>query len=119
MGRQGHCFAWICFLVPYMVSFYLNGSGHQLPTMTSRARLLQKIQEKRGKNIDFNDLCRLLELYGFERDRISKSNHYYYVHPVTKRIVNVAKPHGGDEVRSVYVKDALAAIEELGIYDDE
>ena len=85
--------------------------------MTQRERQLRKIREKRCKNVKFEELCSLVESYGFILDRISGS-HHIYKRPGFQGIVNVQKPHGSD-VQPRICKQALKAIQEVIESDDE
>lgn len=85
----------------------------------SKEKLLQRIREKRCKAVRFDDLCSLVEKYGWVLDRIARNAHYYYIHPEhPNMIINIAKPHSGDEVKPVYCKKALELIEEIAEYDE-
>jgi hypothetical protein len=86
----------------------------------SRETLLEAIRQKRCRNVRFDDLCSLVEKYGWVLDRIAKNNHYYYIHPEHPGIIiNIPKPHSGNEVKRVYCKTAIECIQEISEYDDE
>jgi predicted RNA binding protein YcfA (HicA-like mRNA interferase family) len=85
---------------------------------TRRRRLLERIRQRRCKNVRFGDLCWLLEAYGFVLDRIHGS-HYVYTHSRLERILTVPKPHGTSEVKPVYCRQALEAIEDIIAFEDE
>ena len=83
--------------------------------MTSGSRgkkLLDRVLQKRCKNVRFDDLRTLLEAYGFVRDRIS-SSHHIYTHPCYRGIVTLQKPHHQPEVPQPFCRQALTAIQEI------
>lgn len=77
--------------------------------MGQREKLLEQLRGN-PKNVRFEDLDRLLRLCGFERRNPQGGSHYVYKRPGCRPItVPRHKP-----VESVYVKKALALIDELG-----
>jgi hypothetical protein len=85
----------------------------------SREKLFSRIREQRCKSVRFDDLCSLVQAYGWVLDRIAQNNHYYYIHPdYPELIINIAKPHRGNQVKRVYCKNALRCIQEIIEYDD-
>jgi len=80
-------------------------------------RQFEKVLQKRCKNVGFDELCSLLEMHGWTLDRIARNNHYIYVHPDYEGIVNIPKPHRGSDVKPVYCRHALQAIEEVAGYE--
>ena len=89
-----------------------------MPQSDRRWKQYQKIAQRRCKNVSFNQLCSLLELFGWVRDRVARSNHYIHVHDRYEGFVNVPKPHQGRDVRSVYCREALRAISEVEENDE-
>ena len=86
--------------------------------MARRERQLRKVQEKRCKNAKFEELCSLVESYGFRLDRV-RGSHHIYKRPGYLGIVNVQKPHPGSDVQPSICRQALRAIEEVIESDDE
>jgi predicted RNA binding protein YcfA (HicA-like mRNA interferase family) len=82
-----------------------------------RRRKFDRICQKRCKNVKFDELCSLLEMHDWTLDRIARGNHYIYVHPDYEGIVNIPKPHKDPDVKSVYCRHALRAIEEVAEYE--
>jgi predicted RNA binding protein YcfA (HicA-like mRNA interferase family) len=56
-------------------------------------------------------------MHDWTLDRIAKGNHYIYVHPDYEGIVNIPKPHKDPDVKPVYCRHALRAIEEVAEYE--
>ena len=83
-----------------------------------RQKLYEKIIGKRCKNVRFQDICKLLEMYGWVVDRVARNSHYIYVHPDYEGIVNIPRPHDGPTVKLPYCRNALRAIQEL-VNNDE
>ncbi len=86
--------------------------------MTRPEKQLRRIKDKRCKNVKFEELCSLVESYGFELNRIS-SSHHIYKHQDFQGIVNIQKPHHGGDVQPRICKQALNAVEEVKEYYDE
>lgn len=86
--------------------------------MTRPEKQLRRIKDKRCKNVKFEELCSLVESYGFRIDRVTGS-HHIYKHPAFQGIVNIQKPHHGSDVQPRICKQALSAIEEVIEYYDE
>ncbi len=61
-------------------------------------------------NVRFDDLDRVLLDYAFTR-RNSGTSHFIYIHPLIVGHVNI--PRHGAIVKPIYVKKAIAAIDEL------
>jgi hypothetical protein len=61
-------------------------------------------------NVRFDDLDRVLRDYAFTR-RNSGTSHFVYSHPLIVDHVNV--PRHGATVKPIYVKKAIAAIDEV------
>jgi hypothetical protein len=82
--------------------------------MTQREKLLQKLRNN-PKNVRFEDLDKLLTWYEFERRSPSSGSHYVYrrqgCRPIT---IPYRKP-----LKSVYVRKALALIEEYADLAEE
>jgi len=88
--------------------------------MTRREKQLQRIDEKRCKNVKFEELCSLVESYGFMLDRTRGSHHIYkHPNPNFQGIVIIQKPHHTSDVQPRICKQALNAIQELIEYYDE
>lgn len=58
-------------------------------------RLWKRIQQGHHHNIDFGDLCRLIEAFGFDFDRQSGTSHRLYRHPRVRGRVNVQPRRDG------------------------
>ncbi|MCL4880316.1 MAG: type II toxin-antitoxin system HicA family toxin [Anaerolineae bacterium] len=84
--------------------------------MTKRGKLRQKI-EQNPKNVSFEDLRQLLELYGFELKR-TKGSHSSFVGKAAGKKVLLVVPHH-KPLKAVYVKKALKFIERIEGNDDE
>jgi predicted RNA binding protein YcfA (HicA-like mRNA interferase family) len=78
--------------------------------MSKRQKLLQRIQRS-PKNVSFDDLRKLLELYGFELKR-SKGSHHSFVGYVSTKKATIVIPYRYP-LQTVYVKKALALIEQI------
>ncbi|MFZ5899546.1 MAG: hypothetical protein ACOYU7_10380 [Bacillota bacterium] len=78
--------------------------------MTKLRKLYASIV-KNPKDVDFEDLDRILRQYGFIRRQPGKgSSHYTYHHPGLVDILTV--PYNRP-VKAIYVRQAIAAIERL------
>jgi len=63
------------------------------------------------KDVSFKELDKLLRIYGFEcSNPRSGSSHYTYRHP---DLVNILTVPYKRPIKAIYVKQALAAIEQL------
>jgi predicted RNA binding protein YcfA (HicA-like mRNA interferase family) len=80
-------------------------------------RQFNRVRQKRGKNTGFDELCALLETHGWTLNRIARNNHYLYTHPDYQGTVNIPRPHQGSDVKPVYCRHALRAIEEVAGYE--
>lgn len=76
--------------------------------MTKYDKLYTKIVNN-TKDIDFKELDKLLRKHGFECSNPG-SSHYTYRHP---ELVNILTIPCKRPVKAIYVKQVLAAIEEL------
>jgi len=85
--------------------------------MAKREKQLQRIQERRCRNVKFEELCSLVGSYGFALDRI-RGSHHIFKHPGYTGIVNVQKPHPGGDVQPAICMQALRAIQEVIEFDD-
>jgi predicted RNA binding protein YcfA (HicA-like mRNA interferase family) len=88
-----------------------------MTSLERRRRKFDGVRQKRCKNVGFNELRSLLEMHDWTLDRIAKNNHYIYVHPDYEGIVNLPKPHKGSDVKPVYCRHAIRAIEEVADYE--
>ncbi len=67
------------------------------------------------RNIAFDDLCKLLDRFGF--DCRAKGDHFIYTRPDVEEIINIqpkgklAKPYQVKQVRNVIVKYKLGGIQ--------
>jgi predicted RNA binding protein YcfA (HicA-like mRNA interferase family) len=75
--------------------------------MTQREKLRQRI-EQNPKAVRFEDLDRLLQVYGFAR-RPGKGSHHFYWRGEHRLVIPYRRPH----VLPAYVKLALEVIERL------
>ena len=78
--------------------------------MGQRERLFAKVCEGR-RNVRFEALVRLMELWGFEARYNSAGDGVSFRHGQYAIIVTAAKPHHGP-VKPVYVRGCIGAIEE-------
>ncbi|OPY59185.1 MAG: YcfA-like protein [Pelotomaculum sp. PtaU1.Bin035] len=63
------------------------------------------------KDVDFDELDKVLRQYGFKcRQPRKGSSHYIYHHPDLPDLISIPKAR---PVKAIYVKDAIAAIEKL------
>jgi len=88
--------------------------------MTSPARrkkLLQKIRDKRCKNVSFEELRTLVEAYDCELKN-TPGSHHMYVHPALSRRIVLQKPHGSD-VPKPFCWQVLKAIQRIIDYCEE
>jgi predicted RNA binding protein YcfA (HicA-like mRNA interferase family) len=78
--------------------------------MSRKSKLLERIQ-RNPNNVEFRDLQRLLELYGFELKR-TKGSHHSFAGEVggEKRLVVIPYRR---PLKSVYVKQVLELVEEI------
>jgi predicted RNA binding protein YcfA (HicA-like mRNA interferase family) len=76
-----------------------------------RKKLLDRIRQKRCKNVRFEDLVRLLEAYGCIHDR-TRGSHHIYVYPGLRRPIVLQKPHRSD-VPPPFCRQILQIIEEI------
>ncbi|ACV61113.1 hypothetical protein Dtox_0157 [Desulfofarcimen acetoxidans DSM 771] len=78
--------------------------------MTKFSKLYTKIV-RNPKDVEFDELDKILKKYNFKRRQPSKgSSHYTYFHDKIDDIVTVPKDK---PIKSIYVKIAIAAIEKL------
>ena len=64
------------------------------------------------KNVSFNDMVRLIEVYGFRLDRI-KGSHHIFVHPTIQELINIQNAKG--KVKPYQVKQILSLIEKYNL----
>lgn len=84
--------------------------------MTRREKQLRKIKDKRCRNVKVEELCSLVESYGFRIDRV-KGSHYIYKRPGYEGIITI--PHHGSDVQPRICKQAINAIQEvIECYDE-
>ncbi len=88
-----------------------------MTSLTRRKKRYLRIKEKRCKSVRFQELRSLLEMHEWVLHRVARNSHYIFVHSDYVGIVNVPKPHGAD-VKSVYCRHALKAIQEVAGYDE-
>ena len=72
-----------------------------------RRKLLQKLLASPA-NVRFEDLCRLVEGFGFSLDRVSGS-HHIYIHPDVDELVNLQEV--GGEAKPYPVRQFLKLVE--------
>lgn len=78
--------------------------------MAKYKKLYEKIV-RNPKDVDFEELDKLLRLYGFIcRQPRKGSSHYTYYHPRLEEILTIPKNR---PVKAVYVRKALEAIKNL------
>ena len=78
--------------------------------MTKFSKLYAKIVHN-PKDVEFEELDKILRKYNFKRRQPSKgSSHYTYSHDKIDDILTVPKDK---PIKAIYVKDVIAAIEKL------
>jgi predicted RNA binding protein YcfA (HicA-like mRNA interferase family) len=77
--------------------------------MTRRQKLLQQLRNN-PKNVRFEDLDKLMRWYGFECRSPKGGSHYVYKR---KGQCSITVPHN-KPIKSTYVREALALIDEYG-----
>jgi predicted RNA binding protein YcfA (HicA-like mRNA interferase family) len=82
-----------------------------------RKRLLDRIRQKRCKNVRFEDLVRLLEAYGCTHER-TRGSHHIYVYPRLRRPIVLQRPHQSD-VPSPFCRQILDVIDEIIELEEE
>jgi len=82
--------------------------------MTRKSKREERIRNN-PKNVSFDDLRGVLEDHGFSLAH-GKSSHNVFVHDETKK--SLTTPKSGNNVKPEYVKQALAAIDEVEEQDD-
>jgi predicted RNA binding protein YcfA (HicA-like mRNA interferase family) len=76
-----------------------------------KQKLLQKVIA--GKtNIRFQEICALVEAFGFRLDRISGS-HYIYVHPQVPELVNLQNVKG--KAKPYQIRQFLSIVEKYNL----
>jgi predicted RNA binding protein YcfA (HicA-like mRNA interferase family) len=76
-----------------------------------KQKLLQKVIA--GKtNIRFQEICSLVEAFGFRLDRISGS-HYIYVHPQVPELVNLQNVKG--KAKPYQIRQFLSIVEKYNL----
>ena len=74
--------------------------------MTQLQKLYDRIKNN-PRNVSFDDLSKLMEFFGF--DVKNRASHYTFRHMKLNEIITVKKEPG--QIKAVYVKHCLAAIE--------
>ena len=78
--------------------------------MTKLSKLYAKIV-RNPKNVEFEELDKILNRYNFKRRQPRKgSSHYTYSHDKIDDIITIPKDK---PLKAIYVKDAITAIEKL------
>lgn len=78
--------------------------------MTKFDKLYAKIV-RNPKNVNFDELDKLLRRYGFECRQPSKgSSHYNYYHPDLPELITIPYDR---PIKAVYVKEAIKALKKL------
>lgn len=85
--------------------------------MSEREKQLIKVSEG-PRNVRFETLIKLMELWGFETTYGKKGDIAIFRHRIYQAQCSAAKPHHG-EVLSVYVKSCLKAIENVRIQEED
>ena len=85
--------------------------------MNEREKLFIKVAQA-PRNVRFNELVKLMELWGFEVTYGKRGDIAIFRHGIYQAKCSAAKPHRG-EVLSGYVKDCLKAIESMQIQEEE
>jgi predicted RNA binding protein YcfA (HicA-like mRNA interferase family) len=74
-------------------------------------RLLERIRQS-PRTVRPDKLCRLLELFGYERrDMPVRGSHLYYYTKRGHRSVHFPHPHPGKEVKVCYVRRIIRILE--------
>lgn len=78
--------------------------------MSQIEKLIEAIKNN-PKNVDWEEIDKVLRFYGFQRGQPSSgSSHYTYRHPRLPEIITIPKNR---PVKAVYVKNAIKLIERL------
>ncbi len=83
------------------------------PSDRRKRRAYDAIAARDCKGVGFDEVCAVLELHGWELDRISGSHHIYR-HEDYEGIISLPRPHGGAELKRIYCRQAMEAIAEVG-----
>ena len=79
-------------------------------------KLLKKILQN-PKNVRFEDLDKLLKMFGYDVRQPNKgSSHYIYYKANEKRIITV--PHKKPFIKSVYIKEIIKLLSLEDYYDE-
>ncbi len=78
--------------------------------MSKRKKLLQRIQQN-PKNVSFDDLRMLMEMYGFELRR-TRGSHHSFIGYISGQKTLFVVPYK-HPLQTVYVKKGLALIEKI------
>ena len=76
--------------------------------MTARKLYLRLLNH--AQNIRFGDFCKVVEAFGYRRDRISGS-HHIYEHPQAPRPLNLQNCRG--QAKSCQIRQFLRDVEEF------
>lgn len=80
--------------------------------MSKRAKRLARIRQN-PRNVSFQELAQLLEDYGFIMRKGSGSSHHVFRAEIGDHLWKLTIPHRKPHVKEAYVKEALAAIDEI------
>lgn len=78
--------------------------------MTKQSKRLDKLRQN-PKNVSLQELRQVLEDYGFWIDRVVGS-HYVFRAEIGKHVWRLTIPHH-KPIKVIYVKEAIAAIDEI------
>ena len=85
--------------------------------MARKEKLLERIHNN-PQQVRFEDIDKIMRQYGFEERH--HASLYVYSHPQIAGVVTIVRPHGkaGTQfVAPIYIKKALAALEQLKAFD--
>lgn len=80
-----------------------------------KRKLLQKIIAGKS-NVRFQEMCSLVEAFGFRLDRISGS-HHIYVHPQVPELVNLQNVKG--KAKPYQIRQFLSIVEKYNLQLEE
>ncbi len=84
--------------------------------MVRPSKRLQKLRQN-PKNVSLHELQQVLEDFGFQIDRVSGS-HYIFRAKIAGRVWRLTIPHH-KPIKTIYVKQAIIAIDEIIQWQDE
>ena len=75
-------------------------------------KLLQRLASGSVSNVSFEDMCALVEAFGFELKRVSRS-HHIFVHPNVTELVNLQEVDG--QAKPYQIRQVLRPVERCSL----